>query len=196
MLDFKSLFESLPNILSLFVPGFVFIKTLGYFSKLKAYSFEGVTVTSVTISYVLNLFVESSLRIFNRPDISTEIISTIIAFVFAIIVVKFKTSGCHKSLLKWLGKVTDSEYIWQDIFDRNKGSRIRCYSNFKHKDAMIEGDVKYFEICEDGECSIALINYVVTYDNKKEYRLGERTDEPILYINTRNIHGLEVTHGK
>lgn len=54
----------------------------------------------------------------------------------------------------------------------------------------------FFDVCEDGECSIALVNYVVTYDNGNKYKLGKRDDEPILYLNTRNVHGLEVTYGQ
>lgn len=56
-MDFKALFESLPDLLKLFVPGFVFIKTLCFFGKSKSDSFEGTAVASVTISYILNLAV-------------------------------------------------------------------------------------------------------------------------------------------
>lgn len=195
-MDFKALFEALPQIISLFVPGFVFIKTFSFFSKAKSDSFEGTAVASVTISYVLNLVVGLLAKLTKIPDTNLEIVSVLFAFLFSLVLVKLKKAGILKSSLKWIGKVSDSDNIWQDIFNLNKGSRIRCYSKFNNQDVMIEGDVKYFDICEDGECSIALVNYVVTYDNGNKYKLGKRDDEPILYLNTRNVHGLEVTYGQ
>lgn len=195
-MDFKALFESLPDLLKLFVPGFVFIKTLCFFGKSKSDSFEGTAVASVTISYILNLAVGLLAKVINILDAIPELSSIFLAFMIALIWVALKTSGVLKGILKWIGKVSDSENIWQDIFNLNKGSRIRCYSRFKNEDVMIEGDVKYFEVCEDGECSIALINYAVTYNNGNIYKLGKRDDEPVLYLNTRNIHGLEVIYGQ
>lgn len=195
-MDFKALFESLPNIFTLFVPGFVFIKTFNFFGKSKSDAFESTAVSSLAISYVLNLVVGLCATVTKIPDTILEIISVLLAFILALILVKLKTAGVLKRSLKWIGKVSDSDNIWQDIFDRNKGSRIRCYSRFKNEDVMIEGDVKYFDMCEDGECSIALINYVVTYNNGNKYKLGKRDDAPILYLNTRNVHGLEVTYGQ
>lgn len=195
-MDFKALFESLPDLLKLFVPGFVFIKTLCFFGKSKSDSFEGTAVASVTISYILNLAVGLLAKVIDILDAIPELSSIFLAFMIALIWVALKTSGILKGILKWIGKVSDSENIWQDIFNLNKGSRIRCYSRFKNEDVMIEGDVKYFEVCEDGECSIALINYAVTYNNGNIYKLRNRDDEPVLYLNTRNIHGLEVIYGQ
>ena len=57
-MDFKALFESLPEILALFVPGFIFIKTYCFFIKANSDSFESTAVASITISYVLNLIVD------------------------------------------------------------------------------------------------------------------------------------------
>ncbi len=195
-MDFKALFESLPEIIALFVPGYVFIKTFCFFGKSKSDTFEGTAVASVTISYVFNLVVDLFAKVIKVSDTVLEIIPILLAFGIALILVKLKTAGALKSCLKWIGKVSDSDNIWQDIFNLNKGSRIRCYSKFNNENVMIEGNVKYFDICEDGECSIALVNYVVTYDNGYKYELGKRSDEPILYLNTRNVHGLEVTYGQ
>lgn len=195
-MDFKALFESLPDIFSLFVPGYVFIKTFCFFGKSKSDSFEGTAVASVTISYMVNLVVGLFAKLMKIQNTNLEIVSVLFAFIFSLILVKLKKAGVLKSSLKWIGKVSDSDNIWQDIFNLNKGSRIRCYSKFNNQDVMIEGDVKYFDVCEDGECSIALVNYVVTYDNGNKYKLGKRDDEPILYLNTRNVHGLEVTYGQ
>ena len=195
-MDFKALFESLPEILALFVPGFVFIKTYCFFIKAKSDSFESTAVASIMISYVLNLIVDLFSKVITLSDAAHKFVTVLLAFACALVIIKLKTLGILKSSLKWIGKVSDSENIWQDIFDINKGSRIRCYSTFNNENVTIEGDVKYFDVCEDGECSVALVNYVVTYDSGNVYKLGKRDDEPIMYIQTRNIHGLEVTYGQ
>ncbi len=195
-MDFKSFLETLPQIFTLFVPGFVFIKTFCYFMNAKSNSFENTAVVSVTISYVINLVVDLLAKLITISDLLLKLLAIILAVICALTIVKLKTSGVLKKSMKWIGKISDSDNIWQDIFDRNKGSRIRCFSKYNKQDVIIEGDVKYYEICEDGECSIALINYIVTYEDKTKYKLGKRDDEPIMYINTRNIHGLEVTYGK
>lgn len=195
-MPFEDYIKVIPYIFPLFVPGFVFIKTFCFFRKSKSNPFEGTAVASVAISYVLNLAVGLLAKVIKVPEATLEFISVFLAFVTALVLVKFKTSGFLKGILKWIGKVSDGEDIWEDIFDSNKGSRIRCYSKFNNKDVMIRGDVKYFESCEDGECNIALINYVIKYHSGNVYKLGNRSDEPILYLNTRNIHGLEVTYGQ
>lgn len=201
-MDFKPLFDSLSDFFNLFIPGFIFIKTFRFFGKAKSDSFEGTAVASVTISYILNLTAGLLAKAVKKSDPPLEYISILLAFIIALLLVKLKTSGLQKGVFKWIGKISGSENIWQDIFDPNKGARIRCYSSFNNEDVMIEGDVKYFEACEDGECCIALVNYVVTYNNGNKYnnkynldKSGKPNDEPVLYLNTRNVHGLEVTRG-
>ena len=195
-MDFKSLFESLPILFTYFIPGFVFIKTFSFFVKSTTDSFESTAVASVAISYVLEVAVVLLESIIKIPSILHETVVVLLAFLSALIIVKLKTMGALKSSLKWIGKITDHDNIWQDIFDLNKGSRIRCFSRFNHQDVMIQGDVKFFDICEDGECSVALINYIITYDDGKIYKSEKCEDAPTMYINTRNVHGLEVKYGK
>ena len=113
-----------------------------------------------------------------------------------VFVATIKKTDKLKEVMRFIGGISGNDNIWQDIFDRNKGAWLRCFAKFNNEDVIIEGTVKYYEPCEDGECSIALVNYSVKYPNGNVYKLGKRNDEPVMYINTRNIHGLEVTKGK
>ncbi len=186
---FDELFQSLQQFLTQFVPGYVFIKTFHFFNKQKYNSFEGTAVASIAISYVINLVVNLFVKTDNSCIWISEVIAVVVAFIFAICIVKIKTMDCFRKCSQWIGKKSDSDNIWEELFDVNKGSTIRCYAKFKNEDAMITGAIKYYDVRDDGECDIVLTGYTVTYNNGNVYKCENGAD---LYLNSKNIHGLEV----
>lgn len=190
---FDELFQSLQQFLTQFVPGYVFIKTFHFFNKQKYNSFEGTAVASIAISYVINLVVNLFVKTDNSCIWISEVIAVVVAFIFAICIVKIKTMDCFRKCSQWIGKKSDSDNIWEELFDVNKGSTIRCYAKFKNEDAMITGAIKYYDVRDDGECDIVLTGYAVTYNNGNVYKCENGAD---LYLNSKNIHGLEVVNGK
>ena len=186
---FDELFQSLQQFLTQFVPGYVFIKTFHFFNKQKYNSFEGTAVASIAISYVINLVVNLFVKTDNSCIWISEVIAVVVAFIFAICIVKIKTMDCFRKCSQWIGKKSDSENIWEELFDVNKGSTIRCYAKFKNEDAMITGAIKYYDVRDDGECDIVLTGYAVTYNNGNVYKCENGAD---LYLNSKSIHGLEV----
>lgn len=186
---FDELFQSLQQFLTQFVPGYVFIKTFHFFNKQKYNSFEGTAVASIAISYVINLVVNLFVKTDNSCIWISEVIAVVVAFIFAICIVKIKTMDCFRKCSQWIGKKADSDNIWEELFDVNKGSTIRCYAKFKNEDAMITGAIKYYDVRDDGECDIVLTGYAVTYNNGNVYKCENGAD---LYLNSKNIHGLEV----
>ena len=190
---FDELFQSLQQFLTQFVPGYVFIKTFHFFNKQKYNSFEGTAVASIAISYVINLVVNLFVKTDNSCIWISEVIAVVVAFIFAICIVKIKTMDCFRKCSQWIGKKSDSDNIWEELFDVNKGSTIRCYAKFKNEDAMITGAIKYYDVRDDGECDIVLTGYAVTYNNGNVYKCENGAD---LYLNSKNIHGLEVANGK
>lgn len=186
---FDELFQSLQQFLTQFVPGYVFIKTFHFFNKQKYNSFEGTAVASIAISYVINLVVNLFVKTDNSCIWISEVIAVVVAFIFAICIIKIKTMDCFRKCSQWIGKKSDSDNIWEELFDVNKGSTIRCYAKFKNEDAMITGAIKYYDVRDDGECDIVLTGYAVTYNNGNVYKCENGAD---LYLNSKNIHGLEV----
>ena len=186
---FDELFQSLQQFLTQFVPGYVFIKTFHFFNKQKYNSFEGTAVASIAISYVINLVVNLFVKTDNSCIWISEVIAVVVAFIFAICIVKIKTMDCFRKCSQWIGKKSDSDNIWEELFDVNKGSTIRCYAKFKNEDAMITGAIKYYDVRDDGECDIVLTGYAVTCNNGNVYKCENGAD---LYLNSKNIHGLEV----
>ena len=186
---FDELFQSLQQFLTQFVPGYVFIKTFHFFNKQKYNSIEGTAVASIAISYVINLVVNLFVKTDNSCIWISEVIAVVVAFIFAICIVKIKTMDCFRKCSQWIGEKSDSDNIWEELFDVNKGSTIRCYAKFKNEDAMITGAIKYYDVRDDGECDIVLTGYAVTYNNGNVYKCENGAD---LYLNSKNIHGLEV----
>lgn len=199
-MDFEGFFKSFSLILELFVPGFVFVKTFCFFGKPSSDSFESTAVTSLVISYIFKLIVDLLETFIKMSDLVANAIAIVLAFVCSLIIVKIKVSGCLNFFTGWIGRVTVSENFWQEIFDVNKGSTIRFFTEYNNLDVMITGDVKRFDICDDGECCIALENYTVEYcegDCEGEiYAPKAENNGPVMYVNTRDIHGLEVTYGR
>lgn len=203
-MDFEALFQSLPYIMELFIPGFVFLKICERFLNGSSEHFETAAVYSIVISYIFSLSVEllfqwlqlDSIIKDTTIDAAKDIAALVLASICAIAFVKFKTWGALKWVMRFIGKVTDNNNIWEDIFDSNRGSRIRCYSRFNNNDTMIEGDVIYYENCDDGSCNVAVSNYTITYQNGNIYTPGESNTSAVFYINTRDVHGLEVSYGQ
>lgn len=194
-MDWEKLFNSLPNFIKLFVPGYIFILVYRFFNNSNSDSFEATAVISVIASYVFNLIVQAISLLLPMPDIIANIVAVIIAAICAILFAIIQNQKRYKLVIKKIGKITGSKSIWNDILDKEKGSHIRCYTQFNHKDAIIEGDVLYSSVCQDGECRLALVQYTVLYSDGTKYDSKGNEHEPVLYLNSANLHGIEITYG-
>lgn len=198
-MTFKDFVDSFQLIMSLFLPGYVFAKTYNriYQRTTEADgSFENTAVTSLVLSYLFRFPFHLVSRLIALSDVTITVLSIILSFAVALIAVKVTTKKVLKNALIKVGKTTGSESIWEDIFDINRGAKIRCYSLYKHEAVIIVGTVKYFEPCDDGECCIALENYSIKFIKTEKVYHPKTIKDATMYINTRNIHGLEVTYGE
>lgn len=190
-------FQSLQQFLTLFVPGYIAVKTFHFFNKPESSSFEGIAVVSIVISYIINLAVGLVVEPDDSHLLISELIATAVAFIGALCIVKVKTLDCFKVILRWIGRVSNNDSIWQELFDVNRGAGIQCYAKYNNEVVRIEGGVKAYSVRDDGECDIVLTRYKVTYYNGNTYDLSkcDPSDCPDLYLNSKNIHGLEVKKG-
>lgn len=201
-MDWAALFQALPDIVKLVVPGYIFLSLYNFFQGRKSDGFEGTVFTSLLISYLFRLPVELLASVVSISDAEASMISVAAAAVVALVFSLFRRKGFAKKAIKKIGKITGSKSVWIDVFDRDKGSRIRGFARFNHEDAVIEGDVKYYSDCEDGECSLVLVNYVITYPathktyDSGDFDIEENQNAPMLCLNTRDIQGLEVVNGQ
>lgn len=201
-MDWAALFKALPDIVKLIVPGYVFLSLYNFFQGQKSDGFEGTIFTSLLISYLIQLPIELLASVMSISDVVASILSVVLSIVSGLIFSFFRRKSVAKKAIKKIGKITGSKNIWIDIFDRDRGARIRGLAKFGHEDVIIEGDVKYFSDCEDGECSMALVNYVITYPTtnnqhtSRDFDIGENGNAPMFCISTRDIQALEVVNGQ
>lgn len=192
------LINNVPLILNMIVPGYVFIKMVRAVFKLSSESFETTLLLSLVISYIISTtisFFWSAIFKSQIPILSEAFFSILFSFISAMIIIRLRTKYKDQleKALKWMGKITGSHSIWENVFDVNKGNHIRCFGKYNYEEVMIEGKVLYFDPCSDGECDIVLTEYTIKYKgNTREYK----NPDSIMHLNTRNVYGIEVKHGK
>ena len=74
-MSFIELFEVLPSVINLFVPGYIFLVTYRYFIETENKSFEITAIGSVVISYIFQLITELISKIITLPVIIFSIIT-------------------------------------------------------------------------------------------------------------------------
>lgn len=195
-MGFEELFKYLPKLFSLFIPGFIFLSVTDYFLKNKSKHFEITIIGSVVISYIIQLFCQLINSFFKLSALLLSITAVFFGLVAALLFVKFKISSTTKKASVFLGKVTGDKDIWHTIFDLNKGARIRFCTVFNHENVIVEGDIKYFDVCSDGQCDIVIFNYRINYKEKTHSLYNNMLSQNFLYVNTRDIHGLEISNGE
>ena len=95
-MSLKELFEVLPQLLNLFVPGFVFFNIYKYFVEVEEKNFNVTTIGSIVLSYIFQLIANLICNLFNVSDAKCTIIAIIFAVICALIVVKVRLMTCYK----------------------------------------------------------------------------------------------------
>ena len=192
-MSLKELFEVIPQLLSLFVPGFVFIFIYRFFVEKQEKESNSTIIGSVVLGYIFHLIATLICTLFNGSEYTCTVISILVSIIFSVLVVKIRLTKIYKKTVIKIGKITGEKNIWYNFFDQLKGTRIRFYSNYNNKDSIIEGDVKYYEACDGGECIFVISNFKISFDNK-EYT--NNNIEAKMIFNSKNICGIEAMYGK
>lgn len=189
--------SSFTQILRSFVPGYISVYLYRYLRTTKADTFEKTAIHSVVISYILTLFVGFCCKGYLDKGLMTEgdtaFLTIVLGGIVGAVCAVLRNRAFAKKSLEKIGRITGSESIWEDLFDVERGSKIRCTAKFHNKDVSIQGDVKYFEPVGDGECNIVLEDYQVK--NLENNQLYKPDEESRMRLNTKNISSIEVTYG-
>lgn len=193
-ISLEELIKNLPQIIVYFVPGYVFLCMFCFFTSKKINEIENLFVRSVVISYIFVVIANllcTLLKINSKYEIYIALLLSVVASFISVRVYFSKT---YKNFMCKLGNISGHTSIWEDLFDRKKGAKIRGYVKYKEQCAEIKGTVKYYDISEDGNCNIALWNYTI---DCPEFKIPPKDDpEQLLYIKSCEIEGLEVFQGK
>jgi len=192
-MDIISIIEKLPQIMSYFVPGYVFWACFCFFANKKISTKENLIITSIVASFILT---SVSKLICGLVSINIEYasyFSMVLAVVFAIVFIRLYLSNTYKKIANKIGRTTGSGEIWEDLIDRKKGAIVRGYVVFENQEARIQGTVKYYQLLKNGDCAFALWNYTITNDS---IDYSEHDKDALFYIKSSEIKGLEIFRGK
>lgn len=184
------LMENISSLLSLYVPGYLARAIFYRLTKVVKTENNGETndmVLCIVISYLSTTVVRVCVPQYSEAVIS--LLSIVLSILASIGLSFIWQSKCIKDLFVKTTKTTPHSSIWETILPKDEGKYIRCYIEFNHKKARIEGKAKYYEVDKDGDCRIALTDYNVIYDDGDSYS----AKEGVFYmISTKNIQGFEI----
>lgn len=194
---------SITSILTYFVPGYIFLKVYRYFGGARSEGFENTAVVSVILSFVLTIPVQILSEYVKLPVYAPECLTIVFAILCAVAIVIIKRSKLFEIFANKVGKRSVHENFWVHLFDSDGGASIRCFTKFKNESVMVNGNVTFYEPYGDCECNIGISKYTITYKDGRVYNYNDEIEisnaasqtEQVLYINTRNIHGLEIKYG-
>lgn len=195
-MSIKELLEAVPQLFNLFIPGFVFLIIYKYFKETKEEDFNITTIGSIVLTYIFQLITTLLCKYIRISETVRLLIPILLAVVCALIVVKIRLLKFYKKITTWIGRTTSSNNIWYDLFDLNKGTRIRFFAKYNNDDVVVEGDVKYFEAYGDGECNIVISNYNIEYIGNSKNIYKNSTPNATMIINSKNLYGLEAHYGQ
>lgn len=197
-MNLKELFEILPQLLNLYVPGFVFLFIYNFFvnTSSKEQDTNVTTIGSIVLSYIFNLISTLICSFFDFSEIVCTLFSILLAIACVLVFVKIRLTSPYKKITTWIGKITGNKNIWCDFFDLNNGTRIRFFTTYNNKDVIVEGNVKYYEATGDGECNFVLTKYQITYNDDSKRKYTDNDPKSFMFFNTKNIHGLEAHQGQ
>lgn len=189
-MEISEYIKHIPDLVNLFVPGYVFLSVCNYLTKNESKSFEITAISSLIISYIIQLVI----GLLKLPALYNNILAILSAFILALIVIRLRISSVYKSVLIKLGKVTGKNNIWEDFFDKNKGTKVRFYTTIDNKNVSVIGDIKLYEVNNDNECTFIINNYMIEYSDGSI--INSTDPEFTMIFNTKNINGLEAHYGQ
>lgn len=192
-ISLEELIKNLPQIIIYFVPGYIFLCTFCFFTSKKIKEIENLFVRSVVISYIF-VVVANLLCTLLKFNLKYGIyIALLLSVVASFISVRIYFSKTYKNFMSKFGNISGHTSIWEDLFDRKKGAKIRGYVKYKEQCAEIKGTVKYYDISDDGNCNIALWNYTI---DCPEFKIPAKDDPSrLFFIKSCDLEMLEIFQG-
>jgi len=192
------LLKEIPSILMYFIPGYLAVKI---FFRIVLLSNTDKTESEELIPCIVISFLTTSIaKLFflnseDNNDVLIALISTGIAILFsAILSFVMRQEGFNK-LFNKITRTDIQGSIWNKVIDVKKYTKIRCFHEFNHHKASIEGEVKYYDVKDDGGCRIALTKYKVTYydDNLNLNAYSyDGSKNAIIYFETNDVGCIEI----
>lgn len=184
-MNFTDLIDTIPRIIELFLPGFIFLKSFHFFRGTKSKETQTTIIGCIVLSYVF----KSVIEVFELSSFYSNLATIILSFIFGCTFARITSLNIFKRALTILGRATGDENIWYSVFNINKGNQVRFSTLYYHQKVIIEGFIQGLNVLDDGSCDLLIMDYSI------EFIEGVKTNAPkvlTLYVNSKDIHGLEV----
>lgn len=195
-MSLKELFELLPKIIELFVPGYICMVIYKYFVDTETKDFNVTAVSSIVLSYVFQLIATFICNLFSmeEPGLIKSLLAIIFSVSCAVAIVYLRSRGYFKTIFEKIGKVSGNTNIWYDFFDVNRGTRVRFFCKYGDDLVEVRGDVCSFEVIQDKDCRFMINNIKIIFMSGEVYEPQNKEYTMIFYVN--EVTGLEAHYGK
>lgn len=194
--DLIDLIYVVPDIINLFLSGFVFMTLFGWLNN-KSFDISILSIWSLIISYVIKAFYATiHVFILNSLDFDEYqkvLIYLVTAIILAFISTKLISTKCLKKLLYNTNNKSVNEDIFDDIIDYQKPTMMQIY--LKDSDFYYIGKFAFRE--EKGLDSwLVLVDYcsVKRNTNKAIYVPSADNINSTVAINLSNIESIQLVY--
>lgn len=187
MINLKDLIGVIPDLISLFFPGFLFLSIYSWFVN-KKNDISIIILWSLFVSYITNIL--AGLTPIENSSI-LSIISILIAVILSIVAIFICKSNIFAKILKAVNNKTINDDIFNDIIDYKKRTIMCIY--LKNSDKFYCGTYCMRE--EKGlESWIVLVDYGVSDDNGIVFDSTSVSQHYSMAVNERDIERIELVY--
>lgn len=197
-IDIHELINIVPDLINMFLPGYIFILIYGWMNA-KKYNVTVLSIGSLFISYTISVFYTAVHNVILSSYDFNEAIKSLVyiasGLIFSLIVIRLQNTELYKKLMRKINHKSIHDDIFDDIIDYDKKTKLQIY--LKSSPVIYIGT---FKTREENGCDsyISLINYVSMNKNSKEiiFNPQEKALNSSVVINLRDIERIEVIYEK
>lgn len=197
-INLHELIKIVPDLINLFLPGYVFILVYGWM-KAKKYDVSILIVSSLFLSYTISIFYtvvhDIILSDYNFNEALKSLIYISSGLIFSLIIVFLQNTKVFKKILRKLNHKALHDDIFDNILDYNNKTILQIY--MKNSPVLYIGSFKVRE--EKGiDSYISLIEYIAIDSKTKEtvFDPEENGLNSSVIINLRDVERIEVIYEK
>lgn len=198
LINLHELIKIVPDLINLFLPGYVFILVYGWM-KAKKYDVSILIVSSLFLSYTISIFYtvvhDIILSDYNFNEALKSLIYISSGLIFSLIIVFLQNTKVFKKILRKLNHKALHDDIFDNILDYNNKTILQIY--MKNSPVLYIGSFKVRE--EKGiDSYISLIEYIAIDSKTKEtvFDPEENGLNSSVIINLRDVERIEVIYEK
>lgn len=190
-MNIENLITIIPDLLDLFLSGFIFMLIYNWISSRKVDTMSFV-VGSIFISYLIKVICS----LFLPPTISHSLvvlIYVVVAIISSLAISIFINTNSFKSILVTISYKTPNTFIFRDVLDFEEGTILCLY--LKNSNIKILGQSSVME--ENGiDSYLSLTNYSYYDNDDNEIKTFLDSERGMVVTSLKDIERIEILYPK